>query len=117
GSARGRRWNPGHQGWMAWERKGGKVHELNRLRRGATGTSWELTVRQRAGLPHNVRYVLVLDADTQLPHGAAEKLIAKMSHPLNQPLFDERTRRVRSGYGIIQPRVTPALPSGEATSL
>jgi cyclic beta-1,2-glucan synthetase len=114
---RTRRWNPAQQCWMGWERKRGKLHELNRLLRGACDTSFELTVPQHAALPSDVRYVLVLDADTQLPHGAAEKLIAKMSHPLNQPLFDERARRVCSGYGIIQPRVTPALPSGENASI
>ena len=92
---RARRWNPRQQCWMGWERKRGKLHELNRLLRGARDTSFELTEAQHAALPGGVRYVLVLDADTQLPHGAAEKLIAKMSHPLNQPLFDARTQRVR----------------------
>ena len=114
---RTRRWNEAQHCWMGWERKRGKLHELNRLLRGACDTSFELTVPQHAALPGDVRYVLVLDADTQLPHGAAEKLIAKMSHPLNQPRFDERSRRVRSGYGIIQPRVTPSLPSGENASI
>ena len=114
---RARRFNPAQQCWMGWERKRGKLAELNRLLRGARDTTFELTTEQYAALPGEVQYVLVLDGDTQLPHGAAEKLIAKMSHPLNQPQFDSRTRRVVSGYGIIQPRVTPSLPDGEGSSL
>ncbi|MBV9697360.1 MAG: glycosyl transferase, partial [Gammaproteobacteria bacterium] len=112
---RARRWNARQQCWMGWERKRGKLHELNRLLRGATDTTFELTAEQQRQLPAGVRYVLVLDADTQLPHGAAEKLIAKMSHPLNQPRFDAQRQRVVRGYGILQPRVTPSLPSGGAT--
>jgi cyclic beta-1,2-glucan synthetase len=112
-----RRWNPSQQCWMGWERKRGKLHELNKLLRGASDTSFNLTAEEFAAVPRDVRYVLVLDADTQLPHGAAEKLIAKMSHPLNRPQFDAPSRRVSAGYAILQPRVTPALPHGEGTSL
>jgi cyclic beta-1,2-glucan synthetase len=101
---------------MGWERKRGKLHELNRLLRGARDTSFQLTPEQLAGVPREVRYVLVLDADTQLPHGAAEKLIAKMAHPLNRPHFEPGTQRVLRGYGILQPRVTPALPTGGGAS-
>jgi cyclic beta-1,2-glucan synthetase len=114
---RARRFNPAQGCWMGWERKRGKLHEFNRLLRGAHDTTFELNEHDYESLPQAVRYVLVLDADTQLPHGSAEKLIAKLSHPLNQPQFDPRTRRVVSGYGIIQPRVTPALPDGADTTL
>ena len=114
---RRRRWNPQQHCWMGWERKRGKLHELNRLLRGAVDTSFTVTTAQMQALPQRVRNVLVLDADTQLPHGAAEKLIAKISHPLNQPRIDASRRRVTAGYGILQPRVTPSLPSGESASL
>jgi cyclic beta-1,2-glucan synthetase len=114
---RARRFNPAQDCWMGWERKRGKLHEFNRLLRGARDTSYQLDETDHAALPRGVRYVLVLDADTQLPHGSAEKLIAKLSHPLNRPVLDEGTRRVSSGYGIIQPRVTPALPAGADNTL
>jgi cyclic beta-1,2-glucan synthetase len=114
---RARRFNPAQDCWMGWERKRGKLHEFNRLLRGARDTSYVLDEEEYATLPQGVRYVLVLDADTQLPHGSAEKLIAKLSHPLNRPVFDGPTRRVSSGYGIIQPRVTPALPAGADNTL
>ena len=114
---RARRWNAAQNCWMGWERKRGKLHEFNRLLRGARDTSYVVDETDYATLPQAVRYVLVLDADTQLPHGSAEKLIAKLSHPLNRPQFDERTRRVVSGYGILQPRVTPALPDNAGSTL
>ena len=37
---RKRLWNAAQQRWMGWERKRGKLHELNRLLRGATDTSF-----------------------------------------------------------------------------
>ncbi len=37
---RRRLWNPAQGVWMGWERKRGKLHELNRLLRGATDTSF-----------------------------------------------------------------------------
>src|SRR4029077_14179776 len=95
---RKRKWNPQQHCWMGWERKRGKLHELNRLLRGAADTSFTVTAGEMQALPQRVRNVLVLDADTQLPHGAAEKLIGKISHPLNQPRIDARTRRVTAGY-------------------
>ncbi|WP_187774743.1 GH36-type glycosyl hydrolase domain-containing protein [Billgrantia pellis] len=99
--------------WMGWERKRGKLHELNRLLRGARDT----TFRNPATLPSDVRYVITLDADTRLPRGAASRLIGKMAHPLNQPRFDESRQRVVEGYAILQPRVTPSLPLGQQGSI
>jgi cyclic beta-1,2-glucan synthetase len=96
--------------WMGWERKRGKLHELNRLLRGATDTSYEPIPGLHQHLPDRVRYVLTLDADTRLPRDAAQKLIGKMAHPLNRPKFDAAGQRIVEGHAILQPRVTPALP-------
>ncbi len=110
---RGRKWNPGQAAWMGWERKRGKLHELNRLLRSATDTSF---IKIVGNIPGNVRYVITLDADTRLPRDAARRLIGKMAHPLNQPRFDQELGRVVEGYGILQPRVTPSLPVGQQGS-
>ena len=110
---RARRWNAAEAVWMGWERKRGKLHELNRLLRGAADTSF---VNVPANLPQSVTYVIVLDADTLLPRNAARKLAGKMAHPLNEPVLDPATGRVTSGYGIMQPRVTISLPGrGQGT--
>ncbi len=68
-------------------------------------------------MPSNVRYVIVLDADTRLPRDTVRRLIGKMAHPLNRPRFDASEGRVVEGYGIMQPRVTPSLPIGREGSL
>ncbi|UYF99008.1 GH36-type glycosyl hydrolase domain-containing protein [Halomonas sp. GD1P12] len=105
---RGRAFNAVEKCWMGWERKRGKLHELNRWLRGATDTAFI----DAPAAPANVRYVITLDADTRLPREAAIRLIGKMAHPLNRPRFSETDRRVVEGYGVLQPRSSPALPVG-----
>ena len=68
-------------------------------------------------MPADVRYVITLDADTRLPRETVGRLIGKMAHPLNRPRLDAGLGRVVEGYGILQPRVTPALPVGREGSL
>jgi cyclic beta-1,2-glucan synthetase len=113
---RRRGWNASEKRWMGWERKRGKLHELNRLLRGATDTTF-LPIDGQGELPAAIRYVITLDADTRLPIGAAARLVGKIAHPLNQPRFDTRVGRVVEGHGILQPRVTPSLPIGARSSL
>jgi len=112
---RKRLFNAAEQCWMGWERKRGKLHELNRLLRGARDTSFEpLAPDQR--LPDDIVYVITLDADTQLPRDAARQLVGKMAHPLNRPRFSTALRRVVGGHAVLQPRVTPSLPLAGDTS-
>jgi cellobiose phosphorylase len=114
---RPRRWNARERVWMGYERKRGKLAELNtflqRLGKGeaperAAGR-FSLVVGDTAMLA-NVRYVITLDSDTQLPRDAARELVGAMAHPLNRPRYDEGARRVVEGYGILQPRVAVSLP-------
>src|SRR2546425_7563166 len=109
---RRRLWNASERAWMGWERKRGKLHELNRLLRGATDTSFVAT---GAVPPSGIRYVITLDADTRLPRGVVDRLVGTMSHPLNRPRFDPGRRRVVEGYAVLQPRVTPPLPGREGS--
>ncbi len=113
---RRRLWNPSEGRWMGWERKRGKLHELNRLLRGATDTSFEGDGGPPE-VPSGVRYVITLDADTRLPPGAVRALVGALAHPLHRPRFDPRTRRVVAGYGILQPRVVSLLPAYGEDSL
>ena len=110
---RRRVWTAGEGRWIGWERKRGKLTELNRLLRGAQDT----TFLAPPALPADIRYVITLDADTRLPRETVGRLIGKMAHPLNRPRFDTVLGRVVEGYGILQPRVTPALPVGREGSL
>ncbi|HZN02627.1 MAG TPA: glycosyl transferase, partial [Candidatus Polarisedimenticolia bacterium] len=109
---RRRLWNGQERRWIAWERKRGKLHELNRLLRGATDTTFIPIAGRPPAVPQGVRYVITLDADTRLPMGTARRLVGAMAHPLNRPRFDSRKGRVVDGYAILQPRLTPCLPTG-----
>ncbi len=114
---RRRGWNQSERKWIGWERKRGKLHELNRLLRGATDTTF-VSVDGRAPIvPSGIRYVITLDADTRLPRGAACRLVGTMAHPLNRPRFDPVVGRVVEGYALLQPRVTPTLPTDREGSL
>jgi cyclic beta-1,2-glucan synthetase len=114
---RRRVWNADERWWMGWERKRGKLHELNRLLRGARDTTFMAIGGRPPMVPSGVRYVITLDGDTRLPRGAARRLVGKMAHPLNRPTFDAGARRVVAGHAVLQPRVAPSLPTGREGSL
>jgi cyclic beta-1,2-glucan glucanotransferase len=111
---RRRLWSESEARWMGWERKRGKLHELNRLLRGATDTSF---VVEKLDVPSATRFVITLDADTQLPRGAAARLVGTLAHPLNRPRLEPHEGRVVEGYGILQPRIAPTLPTEREASL
>jgi len=113
---RKRMWNAGERNWIGWERKRGKLHELNRLLRGAADTSF-VAIDGQPPLPEGIRYVVTLDADTRMPIGTGRRLVGKMAHPLNRPVFDPASGLVTHGHAILQPRVTPSLPLGTEGSL
>jgi cyclic beta-1,2-glucan synthetase len=107
---RERQWNPGQGVWMGWERKRGKIVELNQLLRGRQDTSFSVLVGD-ASVLSDVRYCITLDSDTRLPRDAAKKLVGIIAHPLNRPRFDARAGRVTEGYAILQPRVSVTMVS------
>ncbi|MCX8999274.1 protein ndvB [Rhizobiaceae bacterium BDR2-2] len=111
---RRRLFNETEGAWMGWERKRGKLHELNLLLRGDRDTGF-LPGANR--VPAGVKYVMTLDADTRLMREAVTKLVGKMHHPINRPVHDPKTGRVVSGYGVLQPRVTPSLTTGQDASV
>ncbi|MDD2744862.1 MAG: cyclic beta 1-2 glucan synthetase, partial [Rhodocyclaceae bacterium] len=106
---RGRRWNAQDSTWMGYERKRGKLADLNGLLRGAGQAAFALVVGNVAALTE-VKYVITLDTDTQLPRDAAQQFVGAMAHPLNRPCYDPEKHRVTEGYGILQPRVAVSLP-------
>jgi cyclic beta-1,2-glucan synthetase len=105
-----RQWNQRESLWMGWERKRGKIEEFNRLLRGATDTSFVVSVGDLSVLPQ-IKYCITLDSDTRLPRGVARELIGIITHPLNRATFDSRVGRVTEGYGILQPRVSVTFMS------
>jgi cellobiose phosphorylase len=111
---RPRMWNPQEGVWMGYERKRGKLEDLNRYLRGGARDKFSLVIGDTSEL-ESIRYVITLDTDTQLPRDAAAQFIATMQHPLNRPRVDVQRGRVTEGYGILQPRVAVALPSENAS--
>jgi cyclic beta-1,2-glucan synthetase len=106
---RSRRWNPQERIWMGYERKRGKLADLNALLRGDAAERFAAIVGDTSIL-RSVRCVITLDTDTQLPRDAARQLIGAMAHPLNRAVYDSDRQRVCTGYGILQPRVAVSLP-------
>ena len=111
---RRRLWNPAEGAWMGWERKRGKLGELNQLLRGEPDTTFIDTGPRP---PAGTRYVVTLDSDTRLPRDCVAALVGKIAHPMNRPVTDPKTGLVTRGHGILQPRVTPSLTSGAESSL
>ncbi len=115
---RQRRWSDSEQRWIGWERKRGKLEQLIELLAepaldrpgpfidlGALSRPVELT-----------RYVITLDADTDMPPGRLRSLVGMAAHPLNLPRIDPKSRRVIGGYAILQPRIITPLPRPDETT-
>ncbi|HET7061544.1 MAG TPA: glucoamylase family protein, partial [Nitrosospira sp.] len=111
---RPRRWNPSEGLWMGYERKRGKLADLNALLRGAGDDAFSAIIGEKSLLA-GIKYVITLDTDTQLPRNSAREFVGTMAHPLNQPrlelIDDECGSIVTGGYGILQPRVGVSLSS------
>jgi cyclic beta-1,2-glucan synthetase len=108
------RWNASEGAFMGWERKRGKLEEFNLRLRGDDRTSFKHHFGDPQGV-ESIRFVITLDADTQLPHAAARRLVGLAAHPLSTAALDPATGRILSGYTVAQPRIE-AAPVDGATS-
>src|SRR5215831_3687735 len=112
---RHRVYNPRERVWMGWERKRGKLLDLNKLLR-QQYDSFPVKVGNLSIL-EQVRFVITLDSDTELPRGSAHRMIGALAHPLNQAIIDPQTNIVVAGYGILQPRVGISVQSASRSRL
>ena len=108
-------YNPRERLWMGWERKRGKLMDLNNLLRGQFD-SFPVKVGDLSILS-SVRFVITLDSDTELPRGSARRMVGTLAHPLNQAILDPERGVVVTGYGILQPRVGVSVQSSAASRL
>ena len=101
--------------WMGWERKRGKLLDLNKFLEGA----FDAFPVKAGGIDQvrHVRYIITLDSDTQLPRGTAAAMVGAMAHPLNRAVIDPERRIVTAGYGILQPRVGVSVHSASRSRL
>jgi hypothetical protein len=101
--------------WMGWERKRGKLLDLNKL---LAGTFDAFPIKAgRLDALKQVRYVLTLDSDTQLPRGSAARLVGAIAHPLHQAVIHPKLRIVVAGYGILQPRIGVSVRSASRSRM
>ena len=111
---RPRKWNRYDKIWMGYERKRGKLGELNALLRGENEEAFSEIVADTSCFP-KIKYIITLDTDTQLPRDSAWKMIGTMAHPLNVPVYNNKKKRVTEGYSILQPRVSNSLPPADGS--
>ena len=112
---RHRAYNASEGIWMGWERKRGKLLDFNKL---LLGTNDNFPVKAgNLSLLRDVKYVITLDSDTQLPRDAAHRLVGAIAHPLNRAVIDPATNTVVDGYGILQPRVDISIQSASRSRL
>ena len=100
---------------MGWERKRGKLMDLNNLLRGQFD-SFPVKVGDLSILS-TVRFVITLDSDTELPRGSARRMVGALAHPMNQAIIDPDRGIVTIGYGILQPRVGVSVQSSARSRL
>ncbi|MBI4786241.1 MAG: cellobiose phosphorylase [Chloroflexi bacterium] len=98
------KWNPSEAQWMGWERKRGKLHQLNLMLRGKGQTAFRVQTGDLNVL-RKMRFVITLDADTLMPREAAHRLVATLAHPLNRAEFDPDSGAVIAGYTLLQPGI------------
>ncbi|MBO5410237.1 MAG: hypothetical protein J6A60_03145, partial [Clostridia bacterium] len=84
------------------ERKRGAISDLVKAIKGEE-KGFSLIYGDKKKL-NSVKYIIALDADTELEFDGARSLIAVAEHPLNRPEIDKGKGRVTKGYGIIVPR-------------
>ena len=103
---RKRTWNEQEQSYLGWERKRGFLTQLNEIlvekKTPQEDTAFLYNSMAEKTIP-DIKYVITLDADTNLALDTAKKLIGAMAHILNTPVI--RNGKVVEGYGVIQPRI------------
>ena len=101
--------------WMGWERKRGKILDLNAL---LLNQADRFPVKAgNLAVLSTIRYVITLDQDTQILKDSARTLVGALAHPLNRAVVDPVINRVVEGYAILQPRVAVIVIHGNAFAL
>nr|MBP8988889.1 hypothetical protein [Clostridia bacterium] len=111
---RPRKWNPSQNCWMGWERKRGKLEAFNAFLCGEANPGIDLIIGDEE-IIKKVRYIITLDADTELLRDGAAQLIGIMAHPLNKPCIDPVKNRITEGYAIVQSEIRTRISSQSAS--
>ncbi len=111
---RNREYNPKEGQYLGYERKRGNLLEFNRLllhKMSEKDKKRFYRVNTVDNLKADIKYVITLDADTELVLNTALNLVGAMAHPLNKPILNKEGTKVVKGYGMLQPRVSVDIES------
>ena len=108
---RSRSYSASERRYMGWERKRGAVIELTRHIKDID-TSINVSIIDKYFLS-DIKYIVTLDADTNLYIGAVKEMLGAMLHPINKPTVENGI--VKSGYAIMQPRMDTTVESASRT--
>ena len=106
---RKRIYNESENSFLGWERKRGAILDFTEFLLGNMTKEEEekkFNINTLDNYKHfisKIKYVITLDADTDLSLNSAFELVGAMAHILNKPEVEDN--RVVNGYGLIQPRV------------
>ena len=102
---RKRMWNEGEEAYLGWERKRGLLNQFNEYILGNISNPFKTnTITNVASMPP-IKYIITLDADTDLVLNSAKELIGAMAHILNKPELNKSEDLVIAGHALIQPRI------------
>ena len=107
---RKRIWNPKEKAFLGWERKRGLLTQFNNfLLDPKTNDFRSNTILENLNKLPKIKYIITLDADTNLVLNSGLELIGAMEHILNTPVVEQGV--VKEGHALIQPRVGVDLQS------
>lgn len=109
---RKRVYNEKQESYLGYERKRGMINEFNNFLLYKEDGTFIINTLKNANIP-NIKYIITLDADTEMNYESARKLIGTMEHPFNRPVI--KNGIVSKGYGLIQPKILLSLESSNAS--
>ncbi len=112
-AVRERAYSPAQGCYTGYERKRGAITQLVQAICGEPVPGMHLT--GCTGHLEQVKYLILLDSDTDLPFNTALEMVRCAAHPLNRPQIDPEARTVRAGYGVLVPEVATGVESARAT--
>ena len=101
---RKRIWNEHEECYMGWERKRGLLNQFNEYVLRHIKNPFRINTMENTE-HKNIKYIITLDADTDLTLKSGLELAGAMAHILNRPTLNSEGDLVISGHALMQPRV------------